>query len=84
MHIEKKNSTYKMGSELIVANRLWEVGIMINRVMKTSAQSSVEVKKKHVVLGIIGKGLGNKTENTEYIYLENCIFNLHISRMMLI
>lgn len=54
-------------------------------VMKTSTQSSVKKKSKiQAVLGIVGKGLEEKTENSAYIYLDNCISNLQISKITLI
>ncbi|CAM5152026.1 unnamed protein product [Natator depressus] len=66
MHIGKHNPnyTYKMmGSKLVVTTQKRDLGVIVDSSLKTSTQCAVAVKKANRMLGIIKKGIDNKTEN---------------------
>ncbi|CAM4640541.1 unnamed protein product [Lepidochelys kempii] len=65
MHIGKHNPnyTYKMiGSKLAVTLQERDLGIIVDSSLKTSTQCAAAVKKAIRILGIIKKGIDNKTE----------------------
>lgn len=50
-------------SELTVTNHNMDLGVVVNSLMKMSAQYVAAVKKAGCILGIIRKGIENKTAN---------------------
>ncbi|CAM5136177.1 unnamed protein product [Eretmochelys imbricata] len=65
-HIGKHNLnyTYKMmGSKLAVTTQERDLGIIVDSSLKTSTQCAAAVKKANRILGIIKKGIDDKTEN---------------------
>ena len=50
-----------MGSELAVTKQEREIGIVVGSLMKMSTQCAVAVRKANSMLGIIRKGIENKT-----------------------
>ncbi|CAM4413494.1 unnamed protein product, partial [Caretta caretta] len=66
MHIGKNNPnyTYNMtGANLATTNQERDLGVIVDSSLKTSMQYAVAVKKANRMLGIIKKGIENKTVN---------------------
>ncbi|CAM5079620.1 unnamed protein product [Natator depressus] len=66
MHIGKRNPncTYTMmGSKLAVTTQERDLGVIVDSSLKSSTQCAAAVKKVNKMLGIIKKGIDNKTEN---------------------
>uniref|UniRef100_A0A8C3SIE1 Uncharacterized protein n=1 Tax=Chelydra serpentina TaxID=8475 RepID=A0A8C3SIE1_CHESE len=66
MHIKKHNPnyTYKMKeSKLAVTTQEGDLGVIVDSCLKTSTQCAAAGKKANRMLGIIRKGIDNKTEN---------------------
>ncbi|CAM4712428.1 unnamed protein product [Lepidochelys kempii] len=66
MHIRKHhpNYTYKiMWSKLAVTTQERDLGVTVDSSLRTSTQCAATVKKANRMLGIIKKGIDNKTEN---------------------
>ncbi|CAM4547301.1 unnamed protein product [Lepidochelys olivacea] len=66
MHIGKHdpNYTYKMmESKLVVTTQEKDLGVIVDSSLKISTQCAVAAKKANKMLGIIKKGIDNKTEN---------------------
>ena len=64
MHIGTKNPKYKyklMGSELAETDQERDLGVMIDNSLKTSAQCATAIKKANAMLGVIRKGIENKS-----------------------
>ncbi|EMP36995.1 hypothetical protein UY3_05796, partial [Chelonia mydas] len=90
IHIGKHNlnCTYKMmGSELAVTIQERDLGVIVESSLKTSTQCAAAVKKANRILGIIKKGIDNKTDNIilplyKFMvcpHLEYCMCNPHTS-----
>ena len=52
-----------MGSELSVMDQERDLGVLVDSLMKVSTQCAVAVKKANSILGLIKKGIENKTVN---------------------
>uniref|UniRef100_K7F0M2 Reverse transcriptase domain-containing protein n=1 Tax=Pelodiscus sinensis TaxID=13735 RepID=K7F0M2_PELSI len=66
MHIGKNNPNYTysmMGANLATTNQERDLGVIVDSSLKTSTQCAVVVKKANRMLGIIRKGIENKTQN---------------------
>ena len=66
MHIGAKNPNFKYrltGSELSVTDQERDLGVLVDSSMKVSTQCAAAVKKANSMLGIIRKGIENKTAN---------------------
>ncbi|CAM5167759.1 unnamed protein product [Natator depressus] len=66
MHIGKHNPNYTytmMGSKLAVTTQERDLGVIVDSSLKSSTQCAAAVKKVNRILGIIKKGINNKTEN---------------------
>uniref|UniRef100_K7EYK2 Reverse transcriptase domain-containing protein n=2 Tax=Pelodiscus sinensis TaxID=13735 RepID=K7EYK2_PELSI len=66
MHIGKNNPNYTysmMGANLATTNQERDLGVIVDSSLKTSTQSAAAVKKANRMLGIIRKGIENKTQN---------------------
>uniref|UniRef100_K7EXW6 Reverse transcriptase domain-containing protein n=1 Tax=Pelodiscus sinensis TaxID=13735 RepID=K7EXW6_PELSI len=66
MHIGKNNPNYTysmMGANLATTNQERDLGVIVDSSLKTSTQSAATVKKANRMLGIIRKGIENKTQN---------------------
>ncbi|CAM5102996.1 unnamed protein product [Eretmochelys imbricata] len=66
MHIGKNNPNYTynmMGANLATTNQEKDLGVIMNSSLKMSTQCAAAVKKANAMLGIIKKGIENKTEN---------------------
>ncbi|CAM5134922.1 unnamed protein product [Natator depressus] len=66
MHIGKRNPNYTytvMGSKLAVTTQERDLGVIVDSSLKSSTQCAAAVKKVNRMLGIIKKGIDNKTEN---------------------
>ncbi|CAM5105037.1 unnamed protein product [Natator depressus] len=66
MHIGKNNPNYTyntMGANLATTNQEKDLGVIVESSLKTSTQCAAAVKKANGMLGIIKKGIENKTEN---------------------
>ncbi|CAM4625917.1 unnamed protein product [Caretta caretta] len=66
MHIGKNNPNYTynmMGANLTTTNQEKDLGVIVDSSLKTSTQCAAAVKKANGTLGIIKKGIENKTEN---------------------
>ncbi|CAM4639967.1 unnamed protein product [Lepidochelys kempii] len=66
MHIGKHNPNYTytmMGSKLAVTTQERDLGVIVNCSLKPSTQCAAAVKKANGMLGIIKKGIDNRTEN---------------------
>ena len=61
---QKQNKTFKynlMGSELAVTEQEGDLGIVVDSSMDVSTQCAAAVNKANSTLGIIRKGIENKT-----------------------
>uniref|UniRef100_K7F1Z4 Reverse transcriptase domain-containing protein n=1 Tax=Pelodiscus sinensis TaxID=13735 RepID=K7F1Z4_PELSI len=66
MHIGKNNPNYRysmMRANLATTNQERDRGVIVDSSLKTSTQSAAAVKKANRMLGIIRKGIENKTQN---------------------
>uniref|UniRef100_A0A8C3H706 Reverse transcriptase domain-containing protein n=1 Tax=Chrysemys picta bellii TaxID=8478 RepID=A0A8C3H706_CHRPI len=66
MHIGKNNSNYTynmMGANLATTSQEKDLGVIVDSSLKMSTQCAEAVKKANRMLGIIKKGIENKTEN---------------------
>ncbi|CAM4495757.1 unnamed protein product [Caretta caretta] len=66
MHIGKHNPNYThkmMGSKLAFTTQERDLGVIVDSSLKTSTQCAEAVIKVNRMLGIIKKGIANKTEN---------------------
>ncbi|CAM5097662.1 unnamed protein product [Natator depressus] len=66
MHIGKNNPNYTynmMGANVATTNQEKDLGVIVESSLKTSTQCAAAVKKANGMLGIIKKGIENKTEN---------------------
>ena len=64
MHVGAKNPNYVyklMGSELSATNQERDLGVLVDSSMKMSTQCAAAVKKANSMLGIIRKGIENKS-----------------------
>ena len=64
MHIGAKNPNYKytlMGSELAETDQERDLGVVVDNSMKMSRQCVTAIKKANAMLGIIRKGIENKS-----------------------
>ena len=61
MHINQNVSYQLMGSELSVMDQERDLGVLVDSSMKESTQCTVAVKKANFMLGLIKKGVENKT-----------------------
>ncbi|CAM4589232.1 unnamed protein product [Lepidochelys kempii] len=76
MHIGKTNPNYTynmMGANLSTTNQEKDLGVIVDSSLKTSTQCAAAVKKANRMLGIIKKGIENKTENIK----ESILKHLH-------
>uniref|UniRef100_K7F105 Reverse transcriptase domain-containing protein n=1 Tax=Pelodiscus sinensis TaxID=13735 RepID=K7F105_PELSI len=65
MHIGKNNPNYTysmMGANLAMTNQERDLGVIVDSSLKTSTQRAAAVKKANRMLGIIRKGIENKTQ----------------------
>ncbi|CAM4694163.1 unnamed protein product [Caretta caretta] len=83
-HTGKNNPNYTynvMGANLATTNQEKDLGVIMDSSLKTSMQCAEAVKKANRMLGIIKKGIENKTENIllplyksmEHPHLEYCV-----------
>ncbi|CAM5124383.1 unnamed protein product, partial [Natator depressus] len=66
MHIGKNNPNYTynmMRANLATPNQEKDLGVIVDSSLKTSTQCAAAVKKANRMVGIIKKGIENKTEN---------------------
>ncbi|CAM4587787.1 unnamed protein product [Lepidochelys kempii] len=66
MHTGKSNPNYTynmMGANLATTNQEKDLGVIVDSSLKMSMQCAAAVKKANGLLGIIKKGVKNKTEN---------------------
>uniref|UniRef100_A0A452HI16 Reverse transcriptase domain-containing protein n=1 Tax=Gopherus agassizii TaxID=38772 RepID=A0A452HI16_9SAUR len=66
MHIGKNNPNYTynmMGANLATTSQEKDLGVIVDSSLKMSTQCAEAVKKANRMLGIIKKGIENKTEN---------------------
>uniref|UniRef100_A0A8C4XYG1 Reverse transcriptase domain-containing protein n=1 Tax=Gopherus evgoodei TaxID=1825980 RepID=A0A8C4XYG1_9SAUR len=66
MHIGKNNPNYTynmMGAHLATTSQEKDLGVIVDSSLKMSTQCAEAVKKANSMLGIIKKGIENKTEN---------------------
>ena len=66
MHIGKNNPNYiynMMGTNLATTTRERDLGDIVDSSLKTSTQCAAAVEKANRMLGIIKKGIENKTKN---------------------
>uniref|UniRef100_A0A8C3I5X8 Reverse transcriptase domain-containing protein n=1 Tax=Chrysemys picta bellii TaxID=8478 RepID=A0A8C3I5X8_CHRPI len=66
MHIGRNNPNYTynmMGANLATTNQEKDLGVIVDSSLKTSTQCAAVVKKANKMLGIIKKGIENKTES---------------------
>ena len=66
MHIGAKNQnfTYRlMGSELSVTAQERDLGVLVDNSMKVSTQCAAAIRKANSMLGVIKKGVENRTAN---------------------